>query len=333
MKVLIVDDEITGRKALEFFTKNFGYDVITADDGYKAWKLWEKERPQIVITDWVMPQLDGLELCKRIRDLEGDEYTYIIIVTGRGEKKDMVQGLEAGADDYIIKPFDKDEILVRLKSAERVLNLQSKDIVIFSLAKLAESRDTETGNHLERIRHYSKAIAEILLKENKYPQEITRQFIDDIFLTSPLHDIGKVGIPDQILMKKGSLTDEEYNIMKRHTTIGYNTLYDAFKKSPKANYLKMSADIARSHHEKFDGTGYPDGLKGDEIPLSAKIVALADYYDALVSRRVYKEPFSHTKACQIIENAKGTHFDPFIVEAFFRCEKKFALIHEIFKMD
>jgi len=333
MKVLIVDDEITGRKALEFFTKNFGYDVITAKDGAIAWDIWRKERPHIVITDWVMPNMNGLELCNNIRKAEGDEYTYIIIVTGRSEKQDMVKGLEAGADDYIVKPFVKDEILVRLKSAERVLNLQSKNIVIFALAKLSESRDTDTGNHLERIRHYSRALAETLHNMNNSPKEINKQFIEDIFLTSPLHDIGKVGIPDTILLKTGRLNVSEYDMMKTHTIIGYNTLYDAYLKSTKAQYLKMGADIARSHHEKYDGSGYPDGLRGDDIPLSARIVAIADYYDALVSKRVYKESYSHETACSIIIKAKGINFEPMIIDVFIKCEKKFALIHEIFKIN
>lgn len=331
MKVLIVDDEFTGRMTLEFFIKNFGYEVIVASDGLSAWDNWRKERPQIVITDWNMPLMDGLELCSRIRASEGDEYTYIIIVTGRGEKQDIVKGLDSGADDYIIKPFNKDEILVRLKSAERVLHLQSKDTVIFSLAKLAESRDTDTGNHLERIRHYSKALAESLAKSPDPPPEIDKQFIEDIYMTSPLHDIGKVGIPDRILLKAGKLDENEYEAMKNHTIIGFNTLNDAYNKSPRAKYLKMSAEIARYHHEKYDGTGYPEGLSGDNIPLPARIVSLADFYDALVSRRTYKEPYSHETAKTIILQNKGKHFDPKVIEAFLRCEAHFIVISKAFK--
>ncbi|MBN1150413.1 response regulator [candidate division WOR-3 bacterium] len=331
MKVLIADDEFTGRMTLEFFIKSFGYEVIVASDGISAWENWRRERPNIVITDWNMPLMDGLELCSKIRESEGDEYTYIIIVTGRGEKQDIVKGLDSGADDYIIKPFNKDEILVRLKSAERVLHLQTKDIVIFSLAKLAESRDTDTGNHLERMRHYSKALAESLAKGPNPPQEIDRNFIEEIYLTSPLHDIGKVGIPDKILLKAGKLDDTEYEKMKNHTLIGFNTLIEAYNKSPRAKYLKMSAEIAKYHHEKYDGTGYPEGLSGEGIPLSARIVALADFYDALVSRRIYKEPYSHETAKTIILQNKGKHFDPMVVEAFLRCEAHFIVIAKAFK--
>jgi putative two-component system response regulator len=195
------------------------------------------------------------------------------------------------------------------------------------MACLAEARDNDTGKHLDRIRFYSKILATDLAKETGLP-ELTTAFIDNIYLTSPLHDIGKIGIPDFVLLKPGRLDNHEFEIMKKHTTIGYNTLITAIGKYPNAEYLKMSAQIALSHHEKYNGTGYPDGLKGEEIPLCARIVALADVYDALVSKRVYKSAMPHETARSIIIEERGSHFDPIVVDAFLRCEKEFIKILE-----
>jgi putative two-component system response regulator len=252
------------------------------------------------------------------------------MVTSKSNIQDIVAGIETGADDFISKPFIKEELLVRIRAGERVLGFETRDIVIFSMAKLAESRDPETGNHLERIRYYSKTLAQTIANSNNCSDEIDRLFIDNIMRTSPLHDIGKIGIPDHVLLKPGRLDNEEFEIMKCHSRIGFETLNEALKRYPNADYLKMSADIALSHHEKFDGTGYPDGLEGQEIPLAARIVALADVYDALVSKRVYKEGYLHDMARAIIVQGKGTHFDPMVIDAFLACEKAFIQISERF---
>lgn len=331
MKVLVVDDEHVSLTTLKLFATKLGYNVLSASNGKEAYRLWQKERPEIVITDWEMPVMNGLELCSKIRAEIGETYTYIIVVTGRDNATDVVEGMEAGADDYITKPFNKAELNVRIKAGERVLSLQSKDIVIFSLAKLAESRDTDTGQHLDRVRYYSKVLAETLHHGTKRPPELNPQLIYSIFMTAPLHDIGKVGIPDSILLKPGKLNDKEFNIMKSHTLIGFNTLMDTYKKAPQANYLKLAAEIARNHHERYDGSGYPDGLKGDEIGLLCRIFALVDVYDALVSKRPYKEPFTHDRAKAIIVDGKGAHFDPMVVEAFLACEHRFHEIHEKYR--
>ncbi len=330
MKILVIDDKATSRKTLEIYAKKLGHKVITAVDGQEGWNIWNSERPRIVVTDWVMPNMNGLELCSAIRKHEDEDYTYIIMVTAQDDIGEVIQGMKAGADDYITKPVNKEEFYFRLKAGERVLSFQDKDIVIFSLAKLAESRDPETGSHLERIRYFSKTLAETLVNSPDTPAEINSHYVDNIFLTSPLHDIGKVGIRDQILLKPGRLTNEEFDIMKKHTLIGFETLNEALKKSPKAEYLRMSAEIALSHHEKFDGSGYPNGLKGNDIPFSARIVALADVYDALTSKRVYKDAISHEKACTIIQKGKGSHFDPLIVNAFERRVENFIEIKESF---
>lgn len=331
MKILVVEDEVFSRMKLQKIMESFGYETLVAVNGFEGWKTWEAERPKIVITDWNMPQMDGLELCRKIRSEEGEDYTYIIVVTGRDEIQDVIKGMEAGADDYIVKPFNKNELNVRIKAGARVINLQSKDIVIFALAKLAESRDEDTGNHLDRVRYYSKHLVETIIDSPNPPPELNRILADNIFLTGPLHDIGKVGIPDYILLKPGRLDDNEFAIMKSHSIIGYNTLNGALQKAPNANYLQIAAEIARHHHEKYDGSGYPDGLKGNEIHIASRIFALSDVYDALVSKRPYKEPFAHDRAKHIIVDGKGKHFDPAVVDAFLRCKHSFIEIHEKYK--
>ncbi len=333
MQILIVDDELVSRKKMDMLVQTLGYETIVANDGVEAWNAWRKERTRMVITDWIMPNMDGVELCRKIRQTEGSLYTYIIMVTVKDQTEDMVRGMEAGADDFIAKPFIKEELAVRIRAGERILGFETRDLVIFAMAKLVESRDMEMADHLERIRHYSKALVEALAESNNPPEEVDRQFIDNVFLTSPLHDIGKIGIPDHILLKTGRYDDIEFAVMKNHSVIGYEALNEDLKKYPKADYLRMSAQIARSHHEKYDGTGYPDGLKGTEIPLAARIVALADVYDALVSKRMYKNAYDHDIAKAIIVMESGTHFDPRVVNAFLSCENKFLEISERFKYE
>lgn len=327
MKVLIVDDELISRTKLEKHVSAMGHEVLVACNGKEALSLWMQHRPDMVITDWVMPEMTGIELVKEIKRLQGSRYSYVIMITSQSETDEMVTGMEAGADDFIAKPFIKAELTVRMKAGERILNFESRDIVIFSMACLAEARDNDTGSHLERIRYYSKILAENLAIVEKLDQ-LTPAFVDNIHLTSPLHDIGKIGIPDFVLLKPGRLDDKEYKIMQKHTTIGFGALTTAIEKYPNAEYLIMSAEIALSHHEKYDGSGYPNGTKGDDIPLSARIVALADVYDALVSKRVYKSAMPHDTAKSIIISERGKHFDPIVVDAFLRCEQQFIEVLE-----
>lgn len=330
MKALVVDDEKLSRKTLGFYLQRLGYDVLQASDGNEALNIWRDQSPKVLLTDWNMPEMDGAELCRMVRSEEGDEYTYIIMITSRAEPADLVAGFNAGVDDYLTKPVRKDELYVRLKAGERIFSLQDKDMVIFALAKLAETRDPETGYHLERIQGYCRVLAETLARDRTVFPEINRQFVETIHATSPLHDVGKVGISDRILLKPGRLNDDEFAIMKSHTVIGYETLHSAFEKNPKAAYLRMSAEIARAHHERFDGTGYPDGLVGETIPLSARIVAVADVYDALISKRIYKDAFSHEDTRAIILEGRNTHFDPRIVDAFLGVEETILAIAKKF---
>ncbi|MDI9420325.1 MAG: response regulator [Bacillota bacterium] len=328
MRILVVDDDHVERKKLERTIRLLGHETLAASNGDEAFTIWRMEGPRIVIAKWIMPVVDGLELCHRIRAAEGSRYTYIMIMTDRDDPEDVVNTLDAGADNYITRPCSQAELKAKLSVGERIVEIESRDTVIFAISKLVESRDYETGFHLERMRHYTRLLAEYLYENNVYRGHINLNFIENIYLTSPLHDIGKVGIPDHILLKTDRLDDQEWEIMKTHTVIGYDTLMAACNHQLKTDYLQMGAEIALSHHEKWDGTGYPHGLAGNEIPLSARVVAIADVYDALVSKRVYKNAYPHEVSRAIIVNSSGKHFDPVIVEAFLACEEEFVRIHQ-----
>jgi putative two-component system response regulator len=325
---LIVDDDPVYLDLLEGVLLELGYDVSKANNGRKAFDVICQSDVRIVLSDWQMPEMSGIELCSRIRRRQMSAYVYFILLTSLERSQNVVKGLEAGADDFISKPFDPHELQVRLRAAERIVSLESRDLIIFSLAKLAESRDPETGAHLERIREYCRLLAEDLAKTEKYRDQIDSDYVRTIYLTSPLHDIGKVGIPDHVLLKPGRLTPEEFEIMKQHAAIGSQTLEAAVEAHPSAEFLKFARDIAWSHHEKYNGHGYPRGLAGEDIPLCGRIVAVADVYDALTTKRVYKPAFSHEKARGIIIEGRGTDFDPDVVDAFLSCEHAFIAVRQ-----
>ena len=326
MLVLIADDDPIALALLSNSISSGGDDVICATNGQDALALYKKHSPRVVISDVSMPQMDGETLCRKIRDLAAMQYTYVILLTSNDNEEAVLSGLDAGADDYLTKPIQPKELRLRLEAGKRLLALEGRDMMIFSLAKLAESRDQETGKHLERMREYSKLLAVEMSSWPKFEDVIGAQFIELLYMTSPLHDVGKVGIPDRILCKPGKLTAEEFEIMKQHTTIGSETLKASADAHPEAKFLQMALDIAYMHHEKWDGSGYPQGLSGEDIPLSARIVALADVYDALTTFRVYKPAFSHEKARGIILDSRGSHFDPDVVDAFLKTEDQFIAI-------
>lgn len=331
MQVLICDDDEIGLDILEHLLVEQGFDVLRASDGREALELLHHHACRLVISDWEMPGMSGVELCRNIRQGDFGAYIYVILLTSRDRSEDIVAGLGAGADDFITKPFQPDELTVRVRAGLRVLSLETRDLTIFALAKLAESRDPETGAHLERVQSYSRVLAQQLATNPKFRGAITAEFIRLIYDTSPLHDIGKVAIPDSVLLKPGQLSQAEFEIMKQHTLRGAETLDAALALRPEAHFLRMARDIAASHHERWDGSGYPHGLAGEEIPLCGRIVALADVYDALTSKRVYKPAFAHTVACSMIADAKGKHFDPDVVEAFLAIEDLFTEIRERFQ--
>lgn len=330
MRILVVDDDKLSVETLRTVIRDFGHEVATAGNGLEAMEALRQGGIRMVISDWMMPWMDGIELCKEIRRTDWPGYIYIILLTSRDGLGNVVEGLTAGADDFIVKPFRMQELNCRISTAERILAMETRDLAIFAMAKLAESRDPDTGAHLERVQNYSRVLAARLLEDKGNGLDVDPEFVRLIYLTSPLHDIGKVGVPDCILLKPGPLSEDEFDIMKKHTKIGADTLEAAAKHYPDARFLKMARDIALSHHERVDGNGYPHGLKGDEIPLAARIVALADVYDALVSKRVYKPPFVREIARKAIFDQAGSHFDLRVVKAFERCEMEFAAIHDKF---
>ncbi len=357
-RILIVDDSEINREILRTLLAD-RFELDEAADGQECLAKLPQFAPNVVLLDVMMPGLSGYEVCRRIKTSPVGEFTQVMLVSGKASATERLEGFEAGADDYVVKPFNHDEFLARVRVQFRLRNalarlwesdarlrefnselerlvdertrevVAMRDLTIFALAKLAESRDPETGAHLERIQCYSRILADQLRQEGPYTHIVDQQFVEDIYRSSPLHDIGKVGIPDAILLKPGRLTAEEFEVMKRHAIIGAETLEEAAQKSGGCGrYLKMAIEIARHHHERFDGSGYPDGLAGQQIPLSARIVALADVYDALSSRRVYKDAFAPDTTSSIIEAGAGTHFDPAVVEAFRVREHEFQAVRQ-----
>ncbi len=324
-----VDDDLVSAELLKHTLTEYGYDVTLAQNGQEALELIRTGLYRLVVSDWEMPRMSGVDLCREIRRRSSSGYTYVILLTSNCGTQSVVAGLSAGADDFISKPFHPEELQVRLRVGERVLSLESRDLIIFSLAKLAESRDVETGTHLERMREYSRILADELTKMD-LPEKPDGQYVQLIHLTSPLHDIGKVGIPDRVLLKPGRLTNDEFEIMKQHTVIGGQTLDAAAGVRPDTDFLQIARDIAWTHHEWYNGEGYPRGLKGDNIPLCGRIVTLADVYDALTTKRVYKDAFSHETAKATIVSRCGEQFDPTVVQAFLACEQDFIEVLDRF---
>ena len=323
IRILIAEDDVIAGEMLAEMLRAHGHDVTLAADGAEALRLMQQVPFPLVISDLDMPGLTGTQLCEAVRSTEWGMYVYFIMLSGRD---DRMRGFDSGADDYLGKPFDPDEVIARLRVAGRILQLETQDVTIFALAKLAESRDSDTGAHIERVQSYCQVLADRMLGSGRWP--ISAAFVRLLFQTSPLHDIGKVSVPDAILLKPGKLSHAEFEVMKTHTTCGADTLAAAARQRPRAAYLEMARQIALSHHEKWDGTGYPEALAGDAIPLAARVVAVADVYDALTSRRVYKEPFDHARAHGILVDGAGTHFDPQVIEVFREVSLPFNAIRE-----
>lgn len=330
MKILVADDDDIGRSLVEHMLEQAGFEVFAAADGREALEIQAREGIRLVISDWEMPELTGIELCSKIREDECEGYTYVILLTSHAKPAEIVAGMTAGADDFIAKPFNAAELLVRVRAGQRILSMETREMTIFALAKLAESRDNETGQHLERVQRYSLILTQELAKNSSYAGQIDPEFVRLVYQTSPLHDIGKVGIPDSVLQKPGKLTPEEFEIMKRHPVLGAETLDAALEKYPEARFLRVAREIAATHHERWNGAGYPLGLMGLDIPLSGRIVAVADVYDALTSKRCYKAAFSHEKAREILVEDSGKHFDPEIIKAFLAVEAEFVRIRQKF---
>lgn len=353
-RILVVDDLPENALVLKSFLTPLGYELHAATNGEDALKMVADNPPDVILLDLMMPGMDGFEVCRRLKHDPKTHHIPVIIITGMSDRDSNVRAVEAGADDFLIKPFDRVLLEARIKTSvmTKVLHdelLQYKEelekkvvertqqvvltqqVTVFSLARLAESRDNETGDHLERMRSYARELSEEFVQMDKYKGVLDRKFVKEMYQSTPLHDIGKVGIPDRILLKPGKLTKEEFDIMKHHSRIGGETLEAADREAGRDSFLAMGRDIAFYHHEKWDGSGYPFGLSGTDIPVSARITALADVYDALSSRRPYKEPFSHEKSRSIILEGRASHFDPDVVDAFLNREQRFIEIRESFQ--
>jgi putative two-component system response regulator len=337
--ILVVDDTIENLSLLSCMLKGCGYLVRPVPNGRLALQAARNQKPDLILLDITMPEMDGYEVCRHLKQDSQLREIPVLFISALFQTSEKVKAFEVGGVDYIIKPFQFEEVKARVETHLKLHRLQMslKDQVeeqvkeitelqmgmIFGLAKLAELRDNDTGKHLERIQILCKFFAEELHKHPKFNKHVDEAYCKWIFHASPLHDIGKVGIADNILLKPGKLTPEEFEIMKTHTTIGFQTLIEVQHRFPNNEFLKMGIKIARSHHEKWDGQGYPDGLMGDNIPLCARIMAIVDVYDAVRSKRVYKPPVSHQKTCDIIQQSSGTHFDPALIEIFTELQNKF----------
>jgi len=299
--------------------------------------------PDLILLDLNMPQMSGVEVCRWFKQDEQFRGIPVIFISGHQEIDEKVEAFRAGAADYIAKPFQEEEVLARIMTHLRIRreniglvshNVQLEQVIaqqvlamtasqlatIFALAKLAETRDNDTGHHIERVQTFSKMIAQRMLETNLIPAPIPIDFVETLYQTAALHDIGKVGTPDAVLLKPGALLEEEFREMKKHCELGARTLAAVLKRFPDNQFLRMGVEVARSHHEKWEGSGYPDSLHGRDIPLSARIVAVADFYDALTSNRCYRKAFEHERTIQMITEGSGIHFDPDIVSALWSIE-------------
>jgi putative two-component system response regulator len=341
-RILLVDDNTTNLQLLNETLDGLGYKLLIAKSGRAALAIAQKAALSLILLDIMMPEMDGYEVCRRLKADTATRQIPVIFITALAADDDKARGLGMGAVDYITKPFNPGLVRARVKIhlelkqhqdhlkelvKERTRRLAlTQAVTIESLATLAEYRDPETGGHIKRTQNYVKALAVELKDHPRFRRELDDKTIEMLYLSAPLHDIGKVGVPDHILLKAGKLTVEEFDEMKKHTQYGHDALYITEQKLGGDSFLRLARQIAHSHQEKWDGSGYPSGLKGDEIPIAGRLMALADVYDALISKRVYKPPFPHEKAVQIIVEGRGTHFDPDLVDAFVKLENTFRNI-------
>ncbi len=345
-KILVVDDLSANLLLLTRMLGSAGYtSVTTTTDPFEVCKLYQRHRFDLILLDLLMPGMDGFQVMEGLKELAPDGYLPVLVITAQPGHK--LRALQAGAKDFISKPFELAEVLARVHNMldvslmhkalqdcndalekrvrERTVDLQESYLeTIFSMTRAAEHKDEDTGTHLQRISYYSRELAGVLGMDD--------EFVDRIYFASPMHDIGKIGISDQLLLKPVGFTPEEWEVMKGHTTMGAQILGNS--KSP---YLWMGAEIALNHHERWDGGGYPEGIRGDAIPLTARIVGICDVYDALRSRRSYKPAFDHQKSMSIITDGDGRtmpeHFDPVIISSFKEHHQLFCDIFDKYTAD
>lgn len=348
-QILIVDDNPKNIQLLGNILSDQKYEVEYAMNGIEAIEAVDMEDFNLILMDVMMPEMDGYEACQRIKEMERKSEIPIIFITAKTDVSSIQRGFEVGGVDYIAKPFESQEVLARVKThlelkeakdklknqneiLERKVEERTRDLIltqevaIQSLASLAETRDNETGGHIRRTQSYVKLLVQEALRRSVFAPLLNKKTAKLLWDSAPLHDMGKVGIPDSILRKPGKLTDEEFNEMKKHTNYGRESILRAEQSRGSNTFLQLAREIAYTHHEKWDGTGYPRQLRGEEIPISGRFMAVADVYDALVCKRVYKDPFPHSKAVEIIQESSGTHFCPNIVEIFLAVQEDFYKI-------
>ena len=342
--ILIIDDVTSNLVALSEIIREAGYIARPVPSVALAMKGIEVELPQIILLDITMPQMNGFEYCRILKKDVRTRDIPVVFISGLTSPEDRIKGFELGAVDFITKPFERTEVLARVNTHLKMYNMQ-KELALsnkklhnlvasqlyqieqerrsmaLALATLAEDRDDGTGMHLVNISKNCRLIATGLSLTHKYEKYITNDFINTIEIASKLHDLGKMAIPDKILLKEGTLTSKERSIMTMHTVAGVETLKEIYSSNTQNAFIKMAMDIAYYHHEKWDGTGYPCSLSGTQIPLAARIMAAVDTYDALVSERCYKHGFSHEDAIEVIKKESGKSFDPDVVNIMVRLAK------------
>lgn len=348
--IMVVDDTPQNLAMISELLRD-SYRLIVANSGPRAFQLIRAgQKPDLILLDVMMPEMDGYAVLEHLRSDSATDDIPVILVTAKTDSAGEKLGLELGAVDYIHKPINPPLLLARLKthlalkaatdklkyraeSLEQEVTRRTRelhaiqDVTVLAMSSMAETRDNETGNHILRTQNYVKCLAEALADQAPFAAQLTPEYRQMLFKSAPLHDIGKVGIPDAILLKPGKLTAEEFEIMKTHTTIGYEAIVRAEQSlGTDLDFLVCAKEIALSHQEKWDGSGYPQALAGTDIPLSARLMAIADVYDALVSKRVYKDAFSHETAIDIMSKGRGTHFDPVIFDTLLCVQDQFAVI-------
>ena len=352
--ILVVDDTPANLHLLSNMLKERGYKTRPVPSGMLALQAALSDPPDLILLDIHMPEMNGFEVCQSLKADSRLKDIPVIFISALSEVLDKVKAFQVGGMDYITKPFQFDEVQARVEAHLKIRRLQeeleqhnrqlgklvqtqvkkisdTQMAMIFSLAKLAESRDDDSGMHLERVQALCKKLAEGLGRQSRFGRQVDEKYVETIFHASPLHDIGKVAIPDRILLKPGKLTPEEFEVMKTHAVLGAEKLEAVQRKYPGNAMLDMGIAIARFHHEKWNGQGYPQGLAGEAIPLAARIMAVVDVYETLRAKRCYKDAYSHEESAEIIGSSSGTHFDPELVKVFIEFKDEFRKIRDELK--
>jgi len=330
VRILVVeDDEVFAKYVCETLS-NAGYKAQWVNNGQEALDIFSEDEHvyRVLFVDLMMPKIDGFQLIQKIRSNFKNVYPYIVVLSSLSNDEAIVRAINLGADDFLVKPVSQQKLISYVKSAFRKLQLITLDVLIELPVKMIELRDKHTSDHVRNVSLFSTLLARAYVEEGK-AQELHDSFVEDLGIAALFHDVGKILIPESILQKPGLLTAEEYEIMKSHTTRGSEILKSALKTHPENHLLSVCYDVVRYHHEKWDGSGYPDGLKGEQIPLAARIVAIADVFDALTSDRHYRDAFSSEEALKIMQTEEKEHFDPDLFSVFLEYVRFFENIKKL----